>query len=84
MDLWVAGLAEDHVLGAMVGETFHAIIVDQFFRLRGGDRFWYLNDPFFTENSELMIEIESTKLSDIIRRNTKVGDELQDNVFMVP
>lgn len=40
MDLWVAGLAEDHVPGALVGETFHAILTDQFVRLRDGDRFW--------------------------------------------
>lgn len=30
IDLWVGGLAEDHVTGASMGETFSAIIVDQF------------------------------------------------------
>ena len=43
IDLWVGGLAEDHVEDAEVGETFHKILVDQFTRLRDGDRFWYRN-----------------------------------------
>ncbi len=41
IDLWVGVLAEDHVSGALVGETAHAILKDQFERLRDGDRFWY-------------------------------------------
>ncbi len=83
MDLWVAGLAEDHVPSGLVGETFHAILTDQFVRLRDGDRFWYRNDLYFTSNPTLMEQVESTMLADIIRRNTRVGDELQDHVFLV-
>ena len=41
IDLWVGGLAEDHVPGASVGETIRTIVADQFERLRDGDRFWY-------------------------------------------
>jgi peroxidase len=83
MDLWVAGLAEDHVPGALVGETFHAILVDQFTRLRDGDRFWYQNDPFFLFNPDLRREVENTRLSDLVSRNTGVGP-LRDNVFLMP
>lgn len=83
IDLWVGGLAEDHMPGALVGITFYTIIRDQFLRLRDGDRFWYQNDRFFTSNESLMEEVEKTRLSDIIRRNTKAGDELQTNVFIV-
>jgi len=81
IDLWGGGLAEDHVAGALVGETFHAIMVDQFTRLRDGDRFWYQNDPFFTSDPDLMAEVEATTLSDVIRRNTHIGDELPDDAF---
>ncbi len=84
MDLWAAALAEDFVPNAMVGETCHAILTDQFIRLRDGDRFWYRNDPFFTSNPALMEQVQSTTLADIIRRNTHVGDELQDHVFLIP
>ena len=82
MELWIGVLAEDHVVGAMVGETGQAILADQFIRLRNGDRFWYQNDPFFT--AALTAEVETTKLSDIIQRNTHVGDETQNYVFLVP
>ncbi|MYA02499.1 MAG: hypothetical protein F4038_09420 [Chloroflexi bacterium] len=81
LDLWTAGLAEDHVPGAMLGETFRTIIADQFRRLRDGDRFWFESDPCFLANPELLAEVRSTTLADIIRRNTLIDDEIADNVF---
>src|SRR5205807_697044 len=39
IDLWVGVLAEDHVPGASVGPTLRAVVLDQFTRLRDGDRF---------------------------------------------
>lgn len=41
IDVWVGGLAEDHVNGGSVGELFSTIIIDQFERLRAGDANWY-------------------------------------------
>ncbi len=81
IDLWIGGLAETHVNGGFLGETIQAILVDQFTRLRDGDRFWYQNDLFFT--GEQLTKIENTTLADIIRRNTKIGNELPDDVFRV-
>ena len=78
IDLWVGGLAEDHVDEASVGETFSAIMIDQFTRLRDGDRFWY--ESIF-DGPQLQL-IESTTLSDVIERNTNVVG-LQDNVFFL-
>ncbi len=83
LDPWVAALAEDHVAGAMVGETLQAIISEQFRRLRDGDRFWFENDPYFLANPQLLDEIRATTLADVIRRNTPIGDEIQDNAFLV-
>ena len=83
LDLWVAALAEDHAPGAMVGETLQTMISDQFRRLRDGDRFWFENDPYFLANPALLDEVRSTTLADIIRRNTPIEDEIQDNVFIV-
>jgi len=40
IDLWVGGLAEDHVYDSELGETFHKIMLEQFIRIRDGDRFW--------------------------------------------
>lgn len=77
--LWVGGLAEDHVGGGTIGETFQTIIVDQFERLRDGDRFWY--ESSLSESHLAMVK--DTRLSDIIRRNT-TAVTVQDNVFLVP
>jgi len=80
IDLWVGGLSEDHVPGALVGETFHAILSEQFIALRDGDRFWY--EAYLPP---LLVRIvEAQTLSDIIRRNSGIGKELQENAFLAP
>ncbi|MBC7967688.1 MAG: peroxidase [Fuerstia sp.] len=76
IDLWVGGLAEDHVRGSSVGATFQAIIVDQFERLRDGDRYWYENQ--FTGRQ--LGDLQRTSLSDIIERNTSLTS-IQQNAF---
>ncbi len=80
VDLWIGGLAEVHAGGGLVGETFRAIIADQFTRSRDGDRFFYLND--LDHLLAFDADLESTTLADIIRRNTDIAD-IQDNVFIV-
>jgi hypothetical protein len=76
IDLWVAGLVEDHVPGSSVGPTFQRILVDQFQRTRDGDRNWY--ERVFS--GQQLAALEATRLSDIIRRNTTIT-KIQDNVF---
>ena len=76
IDVWAGGLAEDHVPGSSVGELFQTNLVDQFERLRDGDRFWYEN---VFEGHELR-KLESTSLADVIERNSGVTG-LQENVF---
>ena len=76
IDLWVGGLAEKHLPGSSLGETFTRIIVDQFSRLRDGDRYWYQNSL----PADAVREIQNTSLADIVRRNTQVKN-LQGDVF---
>ena len=76
IDLYVGLLAEDHVNGAAVGETFQTIISEQFVALRDGDRFYYEN--IFTAAE--IVEIENITLSDIVIRNTDTTI-IQDNAF---
>ena len=84
LDLWIGGLAEQHVDGAMVGETFHKVLADQFTRLRDGDRFFYLNDRVMDELLILAPDfMDASLLSDVIRRNSGVTT-IQDNAFIVP
>jgi Animal haem peroxidase len=80
VDLWVGGLAEDHMPNAMVGETFYAVLRNQFQRLRDGDRFWYQN----VLPADMAQMLERQTLAIIIRRNTGLGLELQDDVFLMP
>ena len=68
VDLWLGGICEDHVPGGSVGGTFAAIIVDQFTRVRDGDRFWYQNVQ--QAHVELARQLGSVKLADVIKRNT--------------
>ena len=77
IDLWVGGLCEDHMPGAMLGELLYTILSDQFTRLRDGDRFYYAN--YF--NDSMVQELEQTTLAQIIRRNTSIGNEISDHVF---
>ncbi|HET7879393.1 MAG TPA: peroxidase family protein [Acetobacteraceae bacterium] len=67
VDLFIGGLAEDHLPGAMVGSTFDAIIAQQFENLRDGDRLWWQNQGF---DPATAAQIANTTLSDIIERNT--------------
>jgi hypothetical protein len=69
VDPWVGMLAEDHAPGASLGRTASAVLVDQFTRLRDGDRFWYQNDQFDPVTLAL---IERTRLADVLQRNSGV------------
>lgn len=79
VDLWVGALSEDAVRGGHVGALIRAALKRQFEALRDGDRFWY--EKTFSRRE--IKELENTKLSDIIRRNTLIGSEIADNVFSV-
>ncbi len=79
VDLWVGGLAEAHVPRAMVG-VFHRIISRQFANLRDGDRFFYET----ALPREILGTVRRQNLASIIRRNTDIGDELRDDVFLLP
>ena len=79
-DLWVAGLAEDHVPGAMVGPTFHCILKRQFSRLRDGDRFWYERPGVFT--SDQLTELKKVSLSRVICNNLYSVVSIQPDAFL--
>lgn len=77
VDLWVAGLAEKPVGDSLFGETFTAILSDQFTRLRDGDRFFYQNQF----SGQQLKDLNNLKLSDILERNTDF-DNVQENAFV--
>jgi hypothetical protein len=66
IDLFVGGLAEDHVKGGNIGPTFGNIIRKQFEALRDGDRFYYENnDVAFTAKQKK--EIKKYSMCDMLK-----------------
>jgi len=79
IDLWVGALAEDPVNGGHVGELAFQVIKRQFESLRNGDRYWYQTQF----SGETLTELMNTTLADVIRRNTSIDSEIDDDVFHV-
>lgn len=81
IDPFVGALAEDHVPGSSAGPFIHAVVGNQFERLRDGDRFFYTQDAFLqSETVGRVIDLEEISLANIIRWNTGISN-IQDNVF---
>jgi len=79
VDLWVGVLAEDHLPNKSVGRTLNAMLKSQFEKLRDGDFYFYLNDPYMPDF--IRNEIRNSKFSDVIKRNTQLTNILT-NVFI--
>ncbi|MBH58877.1 MAG: peroxidase [Thaumarchaeota archaeon] len=79
LDPIIGVLSEEHVEGSTLGETGYYIIKEQFERTRNGDRLFYLNDP---DLKDIVEDIDNTRLSDVIKRNTRI-ENIPDNVFFV-
>ena len=77
IDLWIGGLAEDPVPGALVGETLRTVLARQFQALRDGDRYYYANH--LTRRLQRLVEQQS--LARVIRRNTSIDRELPNDVW---
>jgi hypothetical protein len=78
VDPFEGGMAEDHVAGSDLGPLFMTIIADQFDRLRAGDRFFYLNESWNTDESRILQQ--GNTLARIIEANTGITN-LQSDVF---
>ena len=79
IDAFEGGLAEDHVAGSDMGPLFTRILVDQFTRLRDGDRFFYLNESFTPDEQRILQQ--GNTLAKVIEANTNITN-LQSDVFL--
>ncbi|WP_262297610.1 peroxidase family protein [Microvirga sesbaniae] len=86
IDLWMGGLAEKKMdFGGMLGSTFSFVFEAQLEALQDADRFYYLSR---VQGLNLLNELENNSMTDIIMRNTDLGDEgrtaLPGDIFATP
>ncbi|KAM6180623.1 dual oxidase 2 isoform 2-T2 [Erethizon dorsatum] len=80
LELLLGGLLESH---GDPGPLFSAIVLDQFVRLRDGDRYWFENTRNGLFSEVEISEIRNTTLRDVLVTVTRVNAEtLQPNVFV--
>lgn len=79
-DLWAAAMAEETLLGGLVGSTLACIIGKTFSDLRQGDRLFYSRPGAFTQSQRR--EINKISLSQVILSNTGI-ESIQCNPFLV-
>ncbi|XP_047738049.1 peroxidasin [Hyalella azteca] len=82
VDVWVGALLEDPVPGGRVGPLLACLLLEQFRRLRDGDRFWYEHPSVF--KPEQLDQIRRTTLGRVLCDN---GDDIKDvtsDVFLLP
>ncbi|XP_005364426.1 dual oxidase 2 isoform X2 [Microtus ochrogaster] len=79
LELLLGGLLESH---GGPGPLFSSIILDQFVRLRDGDRYWFENTRNGLFSEEEIAEIRNTTLRDVLVAVSNVDPSaLQPNVF---
>ncbi|XP_026939979.1 dual oxidase 2 isoform X2 [Sagmatias obliquidens] len=80
LELLPGGLLESH---GGPGPLFSTIVLDQFVRLRDGDRYWFENSRNGLFSTEEIAEIRNTTLRDVLVAVTSVNHSaLQPNVFI--
>ena len=85
VDLFIGGISESSVPGALLGHTFQCLVGDQFKRLQQGDRFFYdseANPGKFTEAQ--LIEIRHANLARITCDNGDEIHQIQPLAFRKP
>ncbi|XP_058397475.1 LOW QUALITY PROTEIN: dual oxidase 2 [Diceros bicornis minor] len=80
LELLPGGLLESH---GDPGPLFSAIVLDQFLRLRDGDRYWFENTRNGLFSKEEIAEIRNITLQDVLVAVTNMDPSaLQSNVFI--
>ncbi|CAH0547883.1 unnamed protein product [Brassicogethes aeneus] len=82
IDVWVGGILEDPVPGGRVGPLFQCLLIEQFRRLRDGDRFYYENPSVF--KPEQLTQIKEYTLARVLCDNGDNITRVSRNAFVLP
>ncbi|XP_066250730.1 peroxidasin [Euwallacea similis] len=82
IDVFVGGVLEDPVQGGRVGPLFRCLLLEQFRRLRDGDRFWYENPSVF--KPEQLVQIKQYSLARVLCDNGDNITRITGDVFLLP
>ncbi|KAJ3213002.1 Dual oxidase 1 [Entophlyctis luteolus] len=88
IDVWVGGLLE--TTAGNPGELFSAVLIDQFSRIRDGDRFWFENvisGPFTQDELDEIRDPQNSFRNILLRNNPDIPDAnngLQTDVWHAP
>jgi len=80
IDVWVGSILETRLSDARVGPTTQCLLIDQFRRLRDGDRFWYESPGVLTQGQ--LDQVKQVSLARIICDNGDNIKRLPHNVFL--
>lgn len=79
IDLYTGAISEKPIKGGFLGPTLTCLILDQFVRLKRGDRFWYENPGQFSIKQ--LNEVRKSSLARIICDNSDGVGEIQPEVM---
>ena len=79
MDLWLAGLAEEHLNGSSIGPTFACLLAETFKAIRDGDRFWWERPGVFTLSQRKALS--KVTLSQVICESSDGIENIQPKAF---
>ncbi|KAF0313952.1 Peroxidasin-like protein [Amphibalanus amphitrite] len=83
IDLFVGGVLESPVEGAVVGPTFACLLGQQFQLVRQTDRFWFENEvPPSAFTKEQLYQIRKSSMARLFCNNIDGVRELPPNVFL--
>ncbi|XP_076271608.1 peroxidasin isoform X2 [Rhynchophorus ferrugineus] len=82
VDVFVGGILEDPVEGGRVGPLFKCLLLEQFRKLRDGDRFWYENPLVF--KPEQLTQIKQYSLAQVLCDNGDNITKITKDVFILP
>ncbi|CAG9861246.1 unnamed protein product [Phyllotreta striolata] len=79
VDLYTGALSEIPMENSILGPTLTCLLLDQFYRIKRGDRFWYENPGVFEKRQ--LDELRKTTLAGVICDNADNLDTVQRKVM---